>query len=116
MTEVTMDANGRITLPEQIRRRLHVRPGDSVILDVGDRPPCDGDEEPHLYLSHAQVEPDDAALQQRLEQALTALAAMEPDPRATGWSDAEDPTAWVETLRQEGEDRLSRIWGEDVAV
>jgi AbrB family looped-hinge helix DNA binding protein len=41
MTELVLDDEGRIALPEDVRARLHLKPGDTVTVEISrpERPP-----------------------------------------------------------------------------
>lgn len=110
MATAILDSKGRLVIPPEILERLHLKPGDTVVVNV---------DALSMAVSLAQgvtgSEAEEAARHIRFEEALNAVRAISPESAPPGlyWSDFEDSVDYVQAIRGEWEDRLRRLWGEE---
>jgi AbrB family looped-hinge helix DNA binding protein len=126
MAELVMDSEGRVTLPEDVRERLRLRPGDAVEVypasrrDVAGIPPWAHGDPDWRAKADARI----AAARAELVGRAPAEGPMSLDEARTilnnrsAWAsraDGEDGVSYIQRLRDEWAARERRLSGHDNA-
>ena len=110
MATAILDSKGRLTIPPEILERLHLKPGDAVVVNADAASSAVS-----LAQGSTGSETEEAARHIRFEEALDAVRVISPESATPGlyWGDFEDSVDYVQAIRAEWDDRLRRLWVEE---
>jgi AbrB family looped-hinge helix DNA binding protein len=123
MTTAVLDKEGRITLPDELRKRMSLRPGDTVSVEVhptsapeaSDTPPWAHESPDWRAMAAARAALAGGAPE---EEPMSLDEAREVLANRSAWAsraDKEDGVSYVQRLRDEWAERERRLFGHDDA-